>query len=163
MGTDPPKKHEIDSRWLKWIWLWGSLWGMMNINKESDSPCPKKGSKTVLAFGSGCPGGGLWGASEHPAPYGVATPNKNSLRKDCCKRRMESLRCIWFLSYSGGILRIRVPLLASDGGTTRPMAVLPLCGAAFRSPNAAGGRGRLIVIMRIIRRIVIIVIILIIY
>ena len=42
-------------------------------------------------------------------------PNKNSLvRKQCCKRRMEALRCRWFLSYQGAVLRVRVPLFASD-------------------------------------------------
>ena len=42
-------------------------------------------------------------------------PNKNSLiRKHCCKRRMESIVCRCALSYSGVILRVRVPLFASE-------------------------------------------------
>ena len=35
-------------------------------------------------------------------------------RKQCCKRRMKSLICRCVLSYQGVILRIRVPLFASD-------------------------------------------------
>ena len=47
--------------------------------------------------------------------YRGPNPNNNSLiRKQCCKRRMESLICRWFPSYQGIILRVRVPLFASD-------------------------------------------------
>ena len=42
-------------------------------------------------------------------------PSKSSLvRKQCCRPRTEPLVCICFLSYQGIILRVRVPLFASE-------------------------------------------------
>ena len=42
-------------------------------------------------------------------------PNKNSLvREEFCKRRMEFLICRCFHSYQGIVIRVRVPLFASD-------------------------------------------------
>ena len=44
-------------------------------------------------------------------------PDKNSfMKKQCCKRRMESLICRRFLSYQAVILRVRVPSFASELG-----------------------------------------------
>ena len=38
------------------------------------------------------------------------------VRKRCCRCIVEPLTCRWFLSYEGVILRVRVPLFASENG-----------------------------------------------
>ena len=50
-------------------------------------------------------------SSKHRGP----NPNNNSLiRNQCCKRIVESLVHRCFLSYQGIVLRVGVPLFASD-------------------------------------------------
>ena len=54
------------------------------------------------------------GSSRMSSKQRDPNPNENLIRKQRCKRRRESLICRCVLSCQGIILRVRVPLFASE-------------------------------------------------